>query len=160
VFAILLDLFTLLDIAIVISENGCAARNSNTWRSRRWPDGCAVPVALPCRITVAHIYIFVHEGLGIAYVAALHARVPVMLADRSSAQITKSLALMDKLLAKDVAKGKIASEAAKEARERVTVLSEEKSIQGLRDCDMVVEVSFAARENEKRADRRTQPGGV
>lgn len=43
-------------------------------------------------------------GLGIAYVAALRAKVPVLLHDRSSTQIQKGLALMDKLLEKDVAK--------------------------------------------------------
>lgn len=45
-----------------------------------------------------------NTGLGIAYVAALRAKVPVLLHDRSSAQIQKGLALMDKLLEKDVAK--------------------------------------------------------
>jgi hypothetical protein len=45
-----------------------------------------------------------NKGLGIAYVAALRAKVPVLLHDRSSAQIQKGLALMDKLLEKDVAK--------------------------------------------------------
>lgn len=46
-------------------------------------------------------------GLGIAYVSALRAKVPVHLHDRSSAQIQKGLALMDKLLEKDVAKVRI-----------------------------------------------------
>ena len=46
-------------------------------------------------------------GLGIAYVAALRAKVPVHLHDRSSVQIQKGLALMDKLLDKDVAKVRI-----------------------------------------------------
>lgn len=43
-------------------------------------------------------------GLGIAFVAALRAKVPVLLYDRSETQIQKGLVLMDKLLEKDVAK--------------------------------------------------------
>ncbi|KAJ3551619.1 hypothetical protein NM688_g4601 [Phlebia brevispora] len=97
-------------------------------------------------------------GLGIAYVAALRARVPVLLHDRSPVQIQKGLALMDKLLEKDTAKvclaqhvsrassiyldklqGKITSEEAKEARARVTVVSPEQGLSGLRDVDMVIE---------------------
>lgn len=72
--------------------------------------------------------------------SALHARVPVLLYDRSTAQIQSGLKLMDKLLAKDVAKGRITAEQASEARERVTVVDQEKAIKGMRDVDMVVEV--------------------
>ena len=43
-------------------------------------------------------------GLGIAFVAALRAKVPVLLHDRSEPQVKKGLALMDKLLEKEVAK--------------------------------------------------------
>ena len=41
--------------------------------------------------------------------AALRAKVPVQLHDRSSTQIQKGLALMDKLLEKDVAKACLVS---------------------------------------------------
>lgn len=47
---------------------------------------------------------------------------------------------MDKLLAKDVAKGKIQATEAKEARDLVTVVGPEVGLKGLRDVDMVVEV--------------------
>jgi 3-hydroxybutyryl-CoA dehydrogenase len=76
-------------------------------------------------------------GLGIAFVSALRAKVPVLLHDRSTDQVTKGLALMDKLLAKDVAKGRITSDIAKDARGLVTVVND---LKGLRDVDMVVEV--------------------
>lgn len=79
-------------------------------------------------------------GTGIALVAALRAKVPVLLHDRSPEQMTKGLALMDKLLAKDVAKGRLTSEQSKEARDLVSVVSGEEGIRGLRDVDMVVEV--------------------
>ena len=56
------------------------------------------------RINSTYACFRVDIGLGIAYVAALRARVPVLLHDRSEVQIKKGLALMDKLLAKDTAK--------------------------------------------------------
>lgn len=84
-------------------------------------------------------------GTGIALVAAIRAKVPVYLHDRSPEQIIKGLGLIDKLLAKDVAKGRLTNEQAKEARERVKVVEREQGIQGLRDVDMVVEVRMPFR---------------
>ncbi|TFK45030.1 3-hydroxyacyl-CoA dehydrogenase [Crucibulum laeve] len=78
-------------------------------------------------------------GTGIALVSALRAKVPVLLHDRSAEQVKKGLSLMDKLLAKDVAKGRITSEEAKEARDRVSVVGLDAGIRGLRDVDMVIE---------------------
>lgn len=76
-------------------------------------------------------------GLGIAYVAAVHAKTPrIVIHDRSEAQIKKSLALMDKLLAKDVGKGKMMESDAKSVRERVEVVD----FKRFRDVDMVIEV--------------------
>ncbi|KAI0295277.1 3-hydroxyacyl-CoA dehydrogenase [Russula brevipes] len=63
-------------------------------------------------------------GLGIAYVAALKAKVPVQLYDRSHEQVTKGLKFMDRLLAKDVAKGKIQEADARHARERVSAIDQ------------------------------------
>lgn len=76
-------------------------------------------------------------GTGIALVSALRAKVPVLLYDRSAEQTTKGLAFVDRLLDKDVAKGRIKSEEAKEARSRITVVD---GLTGLRDVDMVIEV--------------------
>jgi len=76
-------------------------------------------------------------GLGIAYVAALRAKVPVLLTDKSQAQIKSGLALFDKLLAKDTDKGRITNDDAKDARDRVTVVE---GIEGLKDVDMAIEV--------------------
>jgi len=78
-------------------------------------------------------------GLGIAYVAALRAKVNVQLYDVSPEQLDKGMKFMDKLLAKDVSKGKIAEIDAKEARERVSAVGKDKGIAGLRDVDMAVE---------------------
>lgn len=48
---------------------------------------------------------------------------------------------MDKLLAKDVAKGRIQEIDAKEARERIIVVDADKyGVNGFRDVDMVIEV--------------------
>lgn len=78
-------------------------------------------------------------GSGIAFVSALRARVPVLIHDRSQTQIDKGLALMDKLLAKDVSKGKIQQSEANEAKDRITVVGPDVGLRGLRDVDMVVE---------------------
>jgi len=75
-------------------------------------------------------------GTGIALISALRARVPVLLHDKSPEQVKKGLALTDKLLEKDVGKGRLTSEEAKEARDRITVVD---GLKGLRDVDMVVE---------------------
>ena len=79
-------------------------------------------------------------GTGIAMVSAVRAKVPVSIYDRSPEQVKKGLALMDKLLDKDVGKGRLTSEQAKEARDRVSVVGSEAGLKGLRDVDMVVEV--------------------
>ena len=81
-------------------------------------------------------------GTGIALVSALRAKVPVLLCDRSTEQVTKGLSLMDKLLAKDVAKGRLSSEEAKEARDKVSVVGSEVGIKGMKEVDMVIEVHF------------------
>lgn len=81
-------------------------------------------------------------GLGIAYVAATKARLPVLIHDRSKEQIERSLALMDKLLAKDVKKGKLQQQDANDARDRITVVD---GIPAFRDVDLVIEVGFAVR---------------
>ena len=64
----------------------------------------------------------------------------VRLYDRSSEQISRGLTLMDKLLAKDVAKGKIQEADARHARERVSVVDQAAGVRALRDVDMVIEV--------------------
>ncbi|KAF9478130.1 hypothetical protein BDN70DRAFT_860706 [Pholiota conissans] len=78
-------------------------------------------------------------GTGIALVSALRAKVPVLLHDRSTEQVTKGLSLVDKLLAKDVAKGRLTNDEAKDARGRITVVGAQAGLKGLRDVDMVVE---------------------
>ncbi|KAK0241198.1 3-hydroxyacyl-CoA dehydrogenase [Armillaria nabsnona] len=75
-------------------------------------------------------------GTGIALVSALRAKVPVLLHDRSQDQVIKGLAFVDKLLEKDVSKGRISSEEAKEARDRITGVD---GVHAMKDVDMVVE---------------------
>ena len=72
--------------------------------------------------------------------AALRAKVPVQLYDRSPEQISKGLNLMDRLLAKDVSKGRIQEADARHARERVSIIDHAVGLRGLRDVNMVVEV--------------------
>ena len=64
----------------------------------------------------------------------------VQLYDRSPEQVSSGLILMDKLLAKDVAKGKIQEADARHARERVSVIDQAMGVRGMRDVDMVIEV--------------------
>ena len=64
----------------------------------------------------------------------------VQLYDRSPEQVSKGLIFMDKLLAKDVAKGKIQEADARHARERVSVIDQAMGVRGMRDVDMVIEV--------------------
>jgi 3-hydroxyacyl-CoA dehydrogenase, NAD binding domain len=122
----------------------------------RWSDGYAFLVNLLRFVSQLNFL-----GLGIAYVAALRAKVPVKLYDRSSEQISKGLNLMDKLLAKDVAKGKIQEGDARQARERVSVVDQAVGVRALRDVDMVIEVrpkfqaSQLAEHTLSRLSRRT-----
>ncbi|KAG0702931.1 3-hydroxyacyl-CoA dehydrogenase [Suillus ampliporus] len=75
-------------------------------------------------------------GTGIAFVSALHAKVPVLLHDKSAPQISKGLSLIDKLLAKDVSKGRLQPSDAAEARARIQTVD---TLEAMRDVDMVVE---------------------
>ncbi|KIK22730.1 hypothetical protein PISMIDRAFT_679948 [Pisolithus microcarpus 441] len=99
-------------------------------------------LSLPAIMSVAHGIKLLgvlgagQMGTGIAFVSALRARVPVLLHDQSKDQVARGLALMDKLLSKDVAKGRIQLNEAQEARDRVRVVN---AIEDLRDVDMVVE---------------------
>jgi 3-hydroxyacyl-CoA dehydrogenase len=56
---------------------------------------------------------------------------------------------MDKLLAKDVSKGKITQQDANDARARITVVPESEGIKGIRDVDLVVEVINIADESHQ-----------
>ncbi|PPQ70597.1 hypothetical protein CVT26_013196 [Gymnopilus dilepis] len=78
-------------------------------------------------------------GTGIALVSALRAKVSVLLHDQSAEQVKKGLSLVDKLLAKDVSKGRLTNEQAKEARDKISVVGSEAGIRGFRDVDMVIE---------------------
>ena len=76
-------------------------------------------------------------GTGIALVSALRAKVPVLIYDRSPEQVKKGLALVDKLLDKDVNKGRLTSDQAKDVLGLISTVGSQTD---LRDVDMVVEV--------------------
>ncbi|KAL1606949.1 hypothetical protein SLS59_002647 [Nothophoma quercina] len=75
-------------------------------------------------------------GLGIALVAAQRAKVPVSLIDSSQASIDKGLKFAEKLLAKDVGKGRLTQEDADAARGRLTTSTQ---LNDLSDVDFVIE---------------------
>ncbi|GJJ08437.1 hypothetical protein Clacol_002653 [Clathrus columnatus] len=79
-------------------------------------------------------------GLGIAYVSALRARVSVALTDKSEAQIVSGLAFFDKLLKRDIEKGRITAREAEEAKNRVQAVQD---VKDLRDADMAVSENFS-----------------
>jgi hypothetical protein len=108
--------------------------HQNLGRHWRWSNGYVISARF------LNVPTNINTGLGIAYVAALRAKVAVQLYDRSPEQISKGLNLMDKLLAKDVAKGKIQEADARHAREHVSVVDQSMGVRALRDVDMVIEV--------------------
>ncbi|KAJ4305159.1 hypothetical protein N0V90_000690 [Kalmusia sp. IMI 367209] len=75
-------------------------------------------------------------GLGIALVASQKANVPVRLIDTSQASIDKGLKFADKLLEKDVGKGRVSKEDAAATRER---LMPSTKLEDLSDVDFVIE---------------------
>ncbi|KAG2746712.1 hypothetical protein P692DRAFT_20857871 [Suillus brevipes Sb2] len=75
-------------------------------------------------------------GTGIAFVSALYAKVPVLLHDKSAHQVSKGISLIDKLLAKDVSKGRLQPSDAEAVRARIQTVD---AIEAMRDVDMVVE---------------------
>ena len=76
------------------------------------------------------------QGLGIALVAAQRASVPVKIIDTSQASIDKGLKFADKLLEKDIGKGRISKEDGTAARERLTSSTK---LEDLSDVDFVIE---------------------
>jgi len=97
-------------------------------------------------------------GTGIALVTAVRAKKNVVIMDVGQPQVDASMAFVDKLLAKDVGKGKLAQEDADAARARISTVT---SLEGLKDVDFAVE---AATENVdlkrsifKQLDELTRP---
>jgi 3-hydroxybutyryl-CoA dehydrogenase len=76
-------------------------------------------------------------GLGIALVIASVAKTPVTLVDASEVALSKGQSFMEKLLQKDIGKGKITEEAAAETRQRVKFSTDVE--QGFKDVDFLVE---------------------
>ncbi|RPA84363.1 hypothetical protein BJ508DRAFT_412758 [Ascobolus immersus RN42] len=75
-------------------------------------------------------------GLGIALVAAKNADKKVVLVDNSEKSIEKGLSFLDKLLAKDVSKGRITTEIADAVRSKVTTSTD---MGALSTVDFIIE---------------------
>lgn len=75
-------------------------------------------------------------GTGIALVAAKNAGVNVLLHDQLPAAQEKALSFIEKLLAKDVAKQKLAQEDAQKVRERISSIG---ALEELKGADLVIE---------------------
>ncbi|KAF2852182.1 hypothetical protein T440DRAFT_446693 [Plenodomus tracheiphilus IPT5] len=75
-------------------------------------------------------------GLGIALVAAQRASLPVTLIDTSESSLAKGLSFANKLLAKDVSKGRLSQSDADATRARLTSST---TLSSLSDVDFVIE---------------------
>ncbi|TGZ85175.1 hypothetical protein EX30DRAFT_17988 [Ascodesmis nigricans] len=75
-------------------------------------------------------------GLGIALVAARAAQLPVKLVDSSEASISRAMGFMDKLLSKDISKGRLTESDAEAIKSRVTTST---SLDPLSEVDFVIE---------------------
>ncbi|WOO79191.1 putative 3-hydroxybutyryl-CoA dehydrogenase [Vanrija pseudolonga] len=83
-------------------------------------------------------------GLGIAYVTALHAKIPLTLHDPSPQVLSKAVTHLESLLARDVAKRGLPQAEADAARERVTAVKGDGTGEGggdlvAQDTDIVIE---------------------
>ncbi|WVO21699.1 uncharacterized protein IAS62_003010 [Cryptococcus decagattii] len=82
-------------------------------------------------------------GLGIAYVTAVHARVPLTLHDPSSAVLSHAMSRVQSLLSKDVSKNRMTQGEADEALARINpVKGDGSGLNGdekLKDVDIVIE---------------------
>lgn len=75
-------------------------------------------------------------GTGIAQVAAQMARISVSLYDQSSSAVQKSISFIDKMLQKDVSKGKMEDTNRKHILDRIHQVS---SVDQLKDADIIIE---------------------
>jgi len=75
-------------------------------------------------------------GIGIAQVAAAAARLPVLLMDASESQLQKQIGFMDKILAKDVSKGKLTEDEKKATLARIKPTTK---LSDFSEVDFVVE---------------------
>lgn len=80
-------------------------------------------------------------GAGIAQVASQISKLDVLILDANTANLDKSLKHMDKVLAKNVAKGKMTEQEAQETKQRIKIASDYKALEAV---DFAVE---AATEN-------------
>jgi len=80
-------------------------------------------------------------GTGIALVTAVRAKLDVVVMDVGQKQVDASMAFADKLIAKDVAKGRLSQSDGEAARARMSSVT---ALEGLKDMDFIIE---AATEN-------------
>lgn len=75
-------------------------------------------------------------GIGIAQVAAVTAKLPVVLYDSNASQLESKLKFLDSMLAKDVEKGKMTIQEKKEAFDRIRTAT---SLKDFQTVDFVIE---------------------
>ncbi|KAJ2783911.1 hypothetical protein GGI15_002430 [Coemansia interrupta] len=115
-----------------VVESGLAAGDL----SRMMTTGSANSIKSMCVVGAGQM------GIGIGLVAARVAKLKVQFVDSSPAQLEKGLEFMDKLLVKDVAKGRCTEDERSEVKSRISSVS---SISKMSKADFVVE---AVSEND------------
>mmetsp|Transcript_17580 Transcript_17580/g.24418 ORF Transcript_17580/g.24418 Transcript_17580/m.24418 type:complete len:303 (+) Transcript_17580:2-910(+) len=86
-------------------------------------------------------------GTGIAFVGAVHAKLPVIIVDTAEEKCQASMKFCEKLLSKQISKGKISEEDSKAALSRISTCTEMKA---LCETDFVIE---AVNENMQLKDK-------
>lgn len=76
-------------------------------------------------------------GVGIAYVAAANAKVPVTLVDNSTKSLDRGSSFVDKLLSKNVSKKKLSEDDAKDIKSRISFSQDLEAVVG--KTDIVIE---------------------
>jgi threonine dehydrogenase-like Zn-dependent dehydrogenase len=89
-------------------------------------------------------------GTGIAYVAAVTAKLPVVLYDKSAEQLGRAQALCKSLLAKEVERKRISAEDSAQALERIKISA---ALEPLAGADFLVEVRGASLQPQSAASR-------
>ncbi|KAG5456729.1 MAG: hypothetical protein BJ554DRAFT_3442, partial [Olpidium bornovanus] len=96
-------------------------------------------------------------GIGIAFVAAAVAKLPVTVLDKNDEQMRKGLDFLESILAKDVKKGKITEGDKKDALGRIRTTN---VIEDFRDADCVIEIPALKREIFSSLSRIAKPSAI
>lgn len=108
---------------------------SSTMALKRYASSSTCPVTNP--VDSLAVIGSGQMGVGIAYVAAANSKVPVNLIDSSEQALSRGVSFIDKLLNKNISKGKITESEASEIKSRINTSHSFET--GVSSVDMVIE---------------------